>query len=115
MSRRTGAAIFVRGAGALAIALVRFYQLTVSPLKVFVLGQPSCCRFYPSCSQYAVESIRAHGVLRGSLKASRRLLKCHPFHPGGYDPVAISTCGCRPEDAEVSGNAGRPGNFCKTD
>ena len=62
-------------------AAIRFYQLAFSPL----LGP--ACRFYPSCSQYALEAIERFGVLRGSYLAARRLARCHPFHPGGYDPV----------------------------
>jgi len=60
---------------------IRAYQLALSPL----LGP--ACRFYPSCSQYALEAIERFGVLRGTYLAARRLLRCHPFHPGGYDPV----------------------------
>lgn len=63
------------------IALIRIYQLFVSPL----LGNH--CRFYPSCSQYAREAIEQHGALRGVWLAIRRLLRCHPWHPGGVDPV----------------------------
>ena len=63
------------------MALVRAYQLAVSPWL------PPACRFYPSCSRYAMEALREHGALRGAWLALRRLLKCHPFHPGGYDPV----------------------------
>ncbi len=66
---------------ALLIALIRIYQLFVSPL----LGNH--CRFYPSCSQYAREAIEQYGVLRGGWLAIRRLLCCHPWHPGGVDPV----------------------------
>ncbi len=66
---------------AVLIALIRIYQLFVSPL----LGNH--CRFYPSCSQYAREAIEQHGVLRGVWLAIRRLLRCHPWHPGGVDPV----------------------------
>ena len=62
------------------VALVRVYQLTLSPL----LGK--VCRFEPSCSRYAVACLEAHGALRGSLLSVRRLCKCHPFHPGGHDP-----------------------------
>jgi len=66
---------------ALLIALIRVYQLFVSPL----LGNH--CRFYPSCSQYAREALEQHGALRGGWLAIRRLLRCHPWHPGGVDPV----------------------------
>jgi putative membrane protein insertion efficiency factor len=61
--------------------LIRAYQLCISPW----LG--SHCRFYPSCSQYALEAVREHGSARGGWLALRRLLRCHPFHSGGYDPV----------------------------
>lgn len=64
----------------LLIALVRLYQLTVSPY----LGR--VCRFEPSCSRYAVACLQAHGAARGSLLSVKRLCKCHPLHPGGYDP-----------------------------
>jgi len=60
---------------------IRFYQLAVSPL----VGP--ACRFYPSCSQYALEAVSRFGVLGGGWLALRRLGRCHPFHPGGYDPV----------------------------
>jgi hypothetical protein len=63
------------------LALIRFYQMVVSPIK-----GPSC-RFVPSCSQYALEAIREFGPVRGVGLALRRVLKCHPLHPGGYDPV----------------------------
>lgn len=65
----------------LLVALVRGYQLAISPLL------PPACRFHPSCSHYAVEALREHGALWGTLLAAWRLLRCHPFHPGGYDPV----------------------------
>lgn len=65
----------------LLIALVRVYQYLISPL----LGPR--CRFHPSCSHYAIEAVETHGALRGSYLALRRLLRCHPWHPGGYDPV----------------------------
>jgi putative membrane protein insertion efficiency factor len=65
----------------LLIALIRGYQLTVSPW----LG--ARCRFSPSCSHYAVEAISSHGPARGAFLALRRLTRCHPWHEGGYDPV----------------------------
>ena len=61
---------------------IRFYRRFLSPLK----AQPSC-RFYPSCSAYALEAVEQHGSVFGLYLALRRLLKCHPFHPGGVDPV----------------------------
>lgn len=65
----------------LAIALIRCYQLAISPF----LGP--CCRFQPSCSHYAVEAISRFGLLRGGWLAARRIARCHPWHPGGLDPV----------------------------
>jgi putative membrane protein insertion efficiency factor len=61
--------------------LILAYQYTLRPL----LG--AHCRFYPSCSEYALEAIDKHGVIRGLGLACRRLARCHPYHPGGYDPV----------------------------
>ncbi|WP_203937933.1 membrane protein insertion efficiency factor YidD [Spirilliplanes yamanashiensis] len=57
------------------------YRRWVSP------AMPARCRFYPSCSAYALEALTRHGALRGTWLTFRRLLRCHPFHPGGYDPV----------------------------
>jgi putative membrane protein insertion efficiency factor len=65
----------------LLVLPIRAYQLVVSPL----LGPR--CRFYPSCSAYAVEALRVHGPVRGPWLAARRLLRCHPWNPGGLDPV----------------------------
>ena len=66
--------------GALVLA-VRGYQVAISPLL------PPACRYYPTCSHYAVEALERHGALRGGWLALRRILRCHPFRPGGYDPV----------------------------
>ncbi len=66
------------------IALIRLYQLTLSRVLRAAFGP--VCRFEPSCSRYAVACLQSHGVLRGSLLSAKRLCKCHPFHPGGYDP-----------------------------
>ncbi|MDD4402940.1 MAG: membrane protein insertion efficiency factor YidD [Desulfitobacteriaceae bacterium] len=63
------------------IILLKFYQNVISPLK-----KPSC-RFYPTCSHYAVQAVEKYGAWRGSWMAVKRVLKCHPFHPGGFDPV----------------------------
>ena len=63
------------------ITLIVFYQKYISPLK------PATCRFYPSCSDYAIQSIQKHGFYKGIFLALRRILKCHPYHAGGYDPV----------------------------
>lgn len=65
--------------------LIRVYQLGISPL----LGPR--CRFYPSCSHYAQEAIDTHGLRRGGWLALRRLSRCHPWHPGGFDPVPPAT------------------------
>jgi putative membrane protein insertion efficiency factor len=75
----------------IALAVIRLYQLTLSPW----LGRQ--CRFYPTCSHYAAEAVRVHGVLHGCSLAARRLTKCHPFHVGGVDlvPQQIHSAGCR--------------------
>jgi hypothetical protein len=74
-------------AASAAAGLVRLYQKTASPVLPAILG-PSCgCRFHPSCSQYAAEAFLAHGTLRGGWMAARRILKCSPLNPGGFDPV----------------------------
>ena len=70
--------------------LIRGYRYFISPLF------PPTCRFQPTCSQYALEAISSYGSIRGSWLAINRILRCHPFHPGGYDPVPdcdqISDC-----------------------
>lgn len=63
------------------ILLVRVYQNILSPLL------PASCRYYPSCSTYAIEALERHGALRGGWLTLRRLGRCNPFRPGGYDPV----------------------------
>lgn len=64
-----------------AVGLIWFYRLAVSPVL------PGTCRFWPSCSVYAEHAIRRYGVLKGALLAGKRLLRCHPWSRGGYDPV----------------------------
>ena len=63
------------------IALLRFYRYAISPM----LGR--YCRFHPTCSEYAIEAVQRHGALRGGWMAAKRVGRCHPFNPGGYDPV----------------------------
>lgn len=63
------------------VLLIKFYRNFISPLK------PPACRFVPTCSEYALLAIEKYGVWRGLYLAIRRILRCHPFHPGGYDPV----------------------------
>ncbi len=65
----------------MAFCLIRAYQILISPLY------PQCCRFVPSCSEYALEAIQVHGVFRGGWLALRRVFRCHPLTRGGYDPV----------------------------
>ncbi|MFL6673539.1 MAG: membrane protein insertion efficiency factor YidD [Massilia sp.] len=80
----------------LLVWLLRGYQLLLSPL----MGQN--CRFYPTCSNYAIEALRTHGVARGGLLAVRRICRCHPWNAGGVDPVppagnkqsSTAACGC---------------------
>jgi putative membrane protein insertion efficiency factor len=79
----------------LAALLIRIYQWTLSPL----LGPR--CRFYPSCSQYALEAIQRFGVVKGGWLALARLARCHPWNAGGFDPVPESACGIlRPHSHE---------------
>ena len=79
--RATAETIRPSGAARLLMLLVRGYQRGVSSLLV------PRCRFAPSCSAYALQALAVHGALRGSWLAVRRIGRCHPFHPGGYDPV----------------------------
>ncbi|HEY9863224.1 MAG TPA: membrane protein insertion efficiency factor YidD [Candidatus Obscuribacterales bacterium] len=65
----------------LFIILIKGYRLVISPLF------PPACRFHPTCSQYAIEAIETFGIVQGSWLALKRILRCHPYHPGGYDPI----------------------------
>lgn len=63
------------------IVLIRFYQLVISPIS------PGKCRFIPTCSNYTLEAVRKYGSIKGTILGIKRVMKCHPFNPGGYDPV----------------------------
>ena len=82
---------------------IRLYQWTISP----ILG-PSC-RYLPTCSEYALEAVERHGALAGLWLALRRLLRCHPWAAGGYDPVPDCEAGCRHHLPEPRGADKRPG------
>ena len=64
------------------VLVVRTYQIVLAPLL-----PPNTCRFSPTCSQYAIDAVQKYGVLQGCWKAVKRIGRCHPFHPGGYDPA----------------------------
>lgn len=70
-----------RAGNAAGLAMIHLYQRWISPYT------PPSCRFFPSCSEYAAQAVTRYGLFRGSWLALRRLLRCHPLHPGGYDPV----------------------------
>ena len=85
------------------IFLVRVYQVLISPLKRMLLGPHAGCRFHPTCSEYARQALMTHGLFRGSWLALRRILRCHPFHPGGHDPVPPKRNPVRSEHLYASG------------
>lgn len=66
---------------ALPVLLIRFYRLIISPVL------PNACRFYPTCSYYAIEALERHGLVKGGFLSVKRILRCNPFCEGGYDPV----------------------------
>ena len=87
------------------IGFLKLYRLLISPMY----GQ--VCRFYPSCSAYALEAVERHGAVRGSWLAAKRLARCHPWNPGGYDPVPPTDVDQRGEheDPSLHDSANQPG------
>jgi putative membrane protein insertion efficiency factor len=85
------------------LGLIRLYQLTLSRLL------PPTCRFYPSCSQYSYEAVARHGSWHGGWLALKRIARCHPFNPGGYDPVpaldGLSNASAECSDSRAVGNS----------
>ncbi len=69
------------------ICVLKLYRWVISPAKTAIFGPLARCRFVPSCSEYCIEAVRAHGVIRGGWLTLRRLCRCHPFGGCGYDPV----------------------------
>jgi len=106
---RTMAAVAVRLPALAVIGLLRLWQLLVSPTY------GTTCRFYPSCSSYAIEALRSHGLLRGGWLAARRLARCHPWNPGGVDHVPPrggtttgADAGAAPDSATAGDVPGHP-------
>ena len=81
------------------VLLVKLYQLVISPML------PPSCRFYPSCSHYSVEALQTHGVFKGSWLTVWRIVRCNPFHPGGYEPVPPASKHIHPAEETPKGAA----------
>ncbi|HZA15394.1 MAG TPA: membrane protein insertion efficiency factor YidD [Pseudonocardiaceae bacterium] len=96
MTRGTATTPWARPMVWVLVLLLRFYRRWISPFL------PPTCRFYPTCSAYAVEALTVHGALRGSWLTTRRLLRCGPWHPGGMDPVPPPSSPRSPAESESS-------------
>jgi len=87
----SGWAQFARGGAGAVVwgvrAAIRAYQLTISPAQVFLFGAGAGCRYTPSCSEYAAEALREHGMVKGTALAAKRICRCHPWGGCGHDPV----------------------------
>lgn len=88
------------------ILLLRLYQKTLSPVLSALFGPAGHCRFTPSCSQYAIDALRTHGVFQGGFLAARRLLRCHPWGGCGFDPVPGAAAGTLHPDHDHAHPAG---------
>jgi hypothetical protein len=86
---------------AVLVQLLKGYKRWISPLL------PVACRYVPSCSEYAMEAVQVHGAVRGSVLAAGRLLRCHPFVRGGYDPVPAGHAGCDHKISKAAHDAAR--------
>jgi putative membrane protein insertion efficiency factor len=84
------------------ILLVRLYRCTLSPAKTFIFGPLGGCRFEPSCSQYALDALKNHGVISGSWLAIKRVCRCHPYGGCGHDPVPLKEVQSEKSQAQVS-------------
>jgi putative membrane protein insertion efficiency factor len=76
----------------ICVSLIRMYQLIISPMKLFLFGAQSSCRFYPTCSSYAKDSFLRFGVVKGAYLTINRVCRCHPWNEGGVDPVPSKEC-----------------------
>lgn len=74
------------------VSMIRLYQLIISPMKLFLFGSQSSCRFYPTCSSYAKDSFLRFGVVKGAYLTINRVCRCHPWNQGGVDPVPDKGC-----------------------
>jgi uncharacterized protein len=102
---------FLRLPAQALIALVRLYQRAVSPALPALFGPTCGCRFAPTCSHYAIEAIQTHGAFAGTWLALRRLVKCTPFHSGGFDPVPPSFRSPRCTRLAPQSSSFTPANF----
>ena len=87
--------------GAFLISAIRAYQLTISPLQTYLFGAVGGCRYTPSCSAYAVDALREHGAVVGTVLVTKRICRCHPWGGCGHDPVPLKSEGRNPK-AEIS-------------
>jgi putative membrane protein insertion efficiency factor len=83
------------------IFTVRVYRWTISPAQIFLFSPAAGCRFTPTCSVYAMDAVREHGALRGTILAAKRICRCHPWGGCGHDPVPNAGCGSRGAEFKI--------------